>query len=171
MNKIILLGVFALALGYSPSFAADGGHAHKGAEAAMQKAGDGQEALPGEKSNKKTCACCAGGSEEEVSAKAPGKAAYVCPMGCAESDKPGKCPKCGMDMKENKAAMHKAYACPMGCVKSKKPGKCPKCGMAMKEVKEAKEPSARMYVCPMGDYQGDKPGKCPKCGMTLVEKK
>lgn len=26
---------------------------------------------------------------------------YACPMGCAESDKPGKCPKCGMQMKEN----------------------------------------------------------------------
>jgi len=29
-------------------------------------------------------------------------AKYVCPMGCASSDKPGKCPKCGMDMKEKK---------------------------------------------------------------------
>jgi len=136
MNKIILLGVFALALGYSPSFAADGGHAHKGAEAAMQKAGDGQEALPGEKSNKKTCACCAGGSEEEVSAKAPGKAAYVCPMGCAESDKPGKCPKCGMDLVEKKRdPAAKKYSCPMGCARSDKPGKCPKCGMNLVEKK------------------------------------
>ena len=23
---------------------------------------------------------------------------WVCPMGCATSDKPGKCPKCGMDL-------------------------------------------------------------------------
>ena len=29
-------------------------------------------------------------------------AKYICPMGCATSDKPGKCPKCGMQMKENK---------------------------------------------------------------------
>ena len=29
-------------------------------------------------------------------------AIYVCPMGCATSDKPGKCPKCGMEMKEKK---------------------------------------------------------------------
>ena len=29
-------------------------------------------------------------------------AKYVCPMGCATSDKPGKCPKCGMEMKEKK---------------------------------------------------------------------
>lgn len=27
---------------------------------------------------------------------------YACPMNCAESDKPGKCPKCGMEMKEKK---------------------------------------------------------------------
>jgi len=35
--------------------------------------------------------------------KAAGKTAkYACPMGCATSDKPGKCPKCGMEMKEKK---------------------------------------------------------------------
>lgn len=28
------------------------------------------------------------------------KAKYVCPMGCDKSDKPGKCSKCGMDLKE-----------------------------------------------------------------------
>ncbi|MFA6433587.1 MAG: heavy metal-binding domain-containing protein [Elusimicrobiales bacterium] len=35
---------------------------------------------------------------------APAKqtAKYVCPMGCAASDKPGKCPECGMEMKERK---------------------------------------------------------------------
>lgn len=27
---------------------------------------------------------------------------YACPMGCATSDKPGKCPKCGMQMTEKK---------------------------------------------------------------------
>jgi len=40
--------------------------------------------------------------------KAPAKKAvkkikkYVCPMDCAKSDKPGKCPKCGMDLVEKK---------------------------------------------------------------------
>jgi len=29
-------------------------------------------------------------------------AKYACPMGCATSDKPGKCPKCGMTMTEKK---------------------------------------------------------------------
>lgn len=27
---------------------------------------------------------------------------YICPMGCAESDKPGKCPKCGMNLVKKK---------------------------------------------------------------------
>ena len=42
-------------------------------------------------------------------AKEDGKAAkgakaekWVCPMGCGESDKPGKCPKCGMEMIKKK---------------------------------------------------------------------
>lgn len=34
-----------------------------------------------------------------ASGKMAHKAGWVCPMGCAHSDKPGKCPKCGMDMK------------------------------------------------------------------------
>ncbi len=28
------------------------------------------------------------------------KKQYACPMECATSDKPGACPKCGMEMKE-----------------------------------------------------------------------
>jgi len=48
------------------------------------------------------CACC-GGGEEKAEAK-NSTAAYVCPMGCSESDKPGKCPKCGMNLVENKKA-------------------------------------------------------------------
>ena len=60
---------------------------------------------------------------------------YACPMGCAESDKPGKCPKCGMNMTEKKAAQSKAYVCPMGEYEGSKPGKCPKCGMNLVEKK------------------------------------
>lgn len=33
---------------------------------------------------------------------AEAKKVYVCPMGCAKSDKPGKCPKCGMKLEEKK---------------------------------------------------------------------
>ena len=39
----------------------------------------------------KPCAKCAG--------KHGHKAGWACPMGCARADKPGKCPKCKMDMK------------------------------------------------------------------------
>lgn len=35
--------------------------------------------------------------KQEASTKA-----YACPMNCAKSDKPGKCPKCGMNMTEKK---------------------------------------------------------------------
>lgn len=44
----------------------------------------------------KPCAKCAAAGK---GAKHMHKAGYACPMGCAHSDKPGKCPKCGMDMK------------------------------------------------------------------------
>lgn len=53
--------------------------------------------------------CCGGGEgmacPRETMAAAttqpstrPASESYVCPMGCAKSDKPGKCPKCGMDL-------------------------------------------------------------------------
>lgn len=47
---------------------------------------------------------CAGKHAKEKPAKPEAKAAaeYACPMNCAKSDKPGKCPKCGMEMKEKK---------------------------------------------------------------------
>ncbi|MDO8805811.1 MAG: heavy metal-binding domain-containing protein [Elusimicrobiota bacterium] len=51
---------------------------------------DGHKA--GAKTDKKH-ACPEDGKKE---AKTSGK--YACPMKCAESDKPGKCPKCGMAM-------------------------------------------------------------------------
>ncbi|MBI4061109.1 MAG: hypothetical protein HY403_06735 [Elusimicrobia bacterium] len=62
------------------------------------------------------CAECEKGraKKEAAKPKAPrGKAAkraakkeklksWACPMGCAVSEKPGKCPKCGMDLTEKK---------------------------------------------------------------------
>lgn len=91
--------------------------------------------------------CCPGCDKSFM--KDPGKYAvkekaaakkYVCPMGCAESDKPGECPECGMDLVEEKAEKkeekaHSKYVCPMGCAESDKPGKCPECGMTLKEKK------------------------------------
>ena len=34
--------------------------------------------------------------------KAERSKTYVCPMGDYQGDKPGKCPKCGMDLVEKK---------------------------------------------------------------------
>jgi len=166
---ILLTGPVAL-------FAEGAGHGHEGHEAGIEnteksqpESGDPAAAKdPAAKADKKNCACCAGGDEEGTAAKASVKASYACPMGCARADKPGKCPKCGMDMKEVKAAAAKKYACPMKCAESDKPGKCPKCGMNMKEVKAT---AAKKYACPMGCAESAKPGKCPKCGMAMTEKK
>lgn len=61
----------------------------------------------------------------------PAKALYRCPMHPGEmSDKPGKCPKCGMVMTESGKAV--AYRCPMHPdVVSDKAGVCPKCKRTM----------------------------------------
>ena len=78
--------------------------------------------------------------------KAPAKAAaqklYVCTMCDYATDKPGKCPDCGMNLQEvNKADV--SYTCTMCNVSSDKPGKCPKCGMTMKmKVAEPKAAAA-----------------------------
>ena len=60
---------------------------------------------------------------------------YTCPMHPEViADKPGKCPKCGMDLVKKK--VDKIYTCTMHPdVVSDKPGKCPKCGMEQVEKK------------------------------------
>jgi transcription initiation factor IIE alpha subunit len=67
---------------------------------------------------------------------------YSCPKHPAvQSDKPGKCPKCGATLnvspkEKMKMGIMKMYTCPMHAeVTSKKPGKCPTCGIDMVEVK------------------------------------
>jgi|HubBroStandDraft_3_1064219.scaffolds.fasta_scaffold186235_1 hypothetical protein len=50
------------------------------------------------------------------------------------TDKPGKCPKCGMTLVKKK--VDKVYTCTMHPeVISDKPGNCPKCGMKLVEKK------------------------------------
>ena len=97
---------------------------------------------------------------------ASAKITYVCPMHPGvTSDKPGRCPKCGMFLD---AAPREIvyYTCPMhGDVREDHPGRCPRCGMAL-ERRTAKV--AYIYTCPMHpEVRQDHPGKCPKCGMLL----
>ena len=97
------------------------------------------------------------------------------------SDKPGKCPKCGMDLtqlsakEQLKRDVTKVYTCPVHAdVLSTQPGKCPKCGEDLLKSKkeQMKEEVVKNYTCPMHpEVASDKEGKCPKCGMALVEKK
>ena len=106
---------------------------------------------------------------------------YACPMHPNFiSDKPGKCPKCGMDMalskkEQFKRDVAKIYTCPVHAeVLSTEPGKCPKCNkdltLSLKE--QLKAEVVKLYTCPMHPgVASEKPGKCPTCGMELVEKK
>jgi len=67
---------------------------------------------------------------------------YTCTMHPdVVSDKPGKCPRCGMDLVQKKVKLQakKSYTCTMHPeVTSEKPGKCPKCGMDLVEKKPAR---------------------------------
>ena len=107
---------------------------------------------------------------------------YACPMHPNFiSDKPGKCPKCGMDLaqlsakEQLKRDVTKTYTCPVHLdVISTESGKCPKCGktMNLSPKEKMKAEVVKLYTCPMHpDVTSSKPGKCSKCGMDLVEKK
>lgn len=107
---------------------------------------------------------------------------YTCPKHSEiVSDKPGKCPKCGMDLnlsgkEKMKTAVTKTYTCPVHLdVFKHNPGKCPQCGrkLTLSSSKEQmKAQVVKLYTCPMHpEVALDKDGKCPKCGKELVEKK
>jgi uncharacterized paraquat-inducible protein A len=104
------------------------------------------------------------------------KMKYTCPMHPEViSGKPGKCPRCGMDMKmmakEKTAGL---YSCPVHPeVMSDKPGKCPECGTALSlSLKEKmKMEVMKIYSCPLHpDVTSNKPGKCSRCGTDLKAK-
>lgn len=74
------------------------------------------------------------------------KTVYTCSMHPEViQDKPGKCPKCGMNLIA-KEVKKDVYTCPMHPeVVQDKPGKCPKCGMNLvkKEPEKKSEPQKK----------------------------
>jgi predicted RNA-binding Zn-ribbon protein involved in translation (DUF1610 family) len=106
---------------------------------------------------------------------------YTCSMHPdVVSNKPGKCPTCGMDLilsgkEQLKSAVTKNYKCPVHLnVTSHDPGKCPQCGrkMQLSAKEQMKAEVAKVYTCPMHpEVALNKDGVCPKCGKALVEKK
>ena len=113
--------------------------------------------------------CCASHGNHGGGGSTPKASQHIthtCPMHPeVTSDKPGKCPKCGMFL-EAKGAEQTFYTCPMHPeVKAERPGQCPKCGM---NLDKKTEKVAYEYFCSMcPDVVASKPGNCPKCGMFL----
>ncbi len=92
--------------------------------------------------NKKSCCHHDHATHEGSVQKTVSNAKYICPM-CpgVESDKPGACPKCGMDLELNpawKPSLKTTYTCPMHPeIREDHPGKCPICGMALEPISTA----------------------------------
>jgi len=130
------------------------------------------------------------GKVEEISdaqakalASQAGETVYQCPMHPeVVADKPGKCPKCGMNMEKAKHVEPPAgskpaggsavvYWCPMHPeVTSDKPGKCEKCGGMELEPKPAVSQTATGvgYLCPIHPSQlADEKGECPVCRSAM----
>jgi uncharacterized paraquat-inducible protein A len=99
---------------------------------------------------------------------------YTCHMHPdVASDQAGKCPKCGMDLKEEEQSVQ-TYSCSNHPdMTSDKPGKCSKCGtsLTLSPKEKMKAEVMKIYSCPMhSDVTSNKPGKCTKCGMDLKKK-
>ncbi|MEP3387214.1 MAG: heavy metal translocating P-type ATPase [Reichenbachiella sp.] len=73
---------------------------------------------------------------------------YYCPMLCEgdkKYDKPGDCPKCGMDLvkEEASSSSETIYTCPMHPeIEQDHPGSCPKCGMDLEPKEVSSEDGA-----------------------------
>lgn len=100
-----------------------------------------------------------------------GVTVYTCPMHPdVQQDRPGKCPKCGMDLvpKRSEDTGHSVRG--QRGMKPHEGDGHEEHQMAEHEEHEA-TPRGEIYACPMhSEVQQDKPGKCPKCGMDLVPK-
>lgn len=127
---------------------------------------------------------------EQTGQAAAAAVVYTCPMHPeVVSDKPGQCPKCGMNLvakaavpAEKKVKKNKKVPAHYGCsmcpdVASGKPGACPKCGMKLEKKKIPAavnnnadlETKKGLQPCPnCVDESNINPGACPKCGMPVM---
>jgi len=88
-----------------------------------------------------------GGAAPQAAAAPASNVKYACPMRCVETDEPGSCPVCGMDMQP----IEKAVAGQAGTAGT------------------GSDSGPTMYTCPMHpQIVQDHPGSCPICGMELV---
>lgn len=98
--------------------------------------------------------------------KEMGPTQYTCPMHPEViSDRPERCPKCGMDLVPTKrysptgASAKTQYTCPMHPeVISDRPGRCPKCGMDLVPTKRQGESvkTAQLRIVRLGKTDGQR---------------
>ena len=94
------------------------------------------------------------------------------------SDKPGKCPKCGMDLVPISKTEHKGKkpgdpanpgAPTVPANGADHTGHAKDAGSPTPPAQTSKEKGKPLYQCPMHPtYTSDRPGDCPICNMTLV---
>lgn len=103
--------------------------------------------------------------ESDMKSEQMSEEMYVCPMHAEEkSANPGKCPKCGMDLK--KMEMKKGDM----MHGNMKHGNMDHDNMKSDGKESMSSDMASAYMCPMkceGEKSYEKSGNCPKCGMEL----
>jgi len=93
---------------------------------------------------------------------------YTCPMHPEiVQDKPGNCPKCGMNLVPLTGKQNESHSNHHGHTKVEEHTGQQEQPAPVINISEAK--SFQKYTCPMHpQIVQDEPGKCPLCGMTLV---
>jgi hypothetical protein len=118
------------------------GHSQATSENSGESSGQSQSVSTSQPAEKQAMSCGQHGSVPMAPspAKLTVKEKYTCPMHPeVMKGKPGKCPKCGMNLE--KKEFYEVYACPMkDCPYfSEKGGKCLTCGIKLKKKLVSKE--------------------------------